>query len=85
MAMTYQLTRVPGVVLRLSDNAFVTPDPESEDYLMYEDWIRAGHTPDPDPNTSVLIEPPSPEERLAAVGLTVSDLQLLLSASTNLE
>jgi len=72
----YQLTTTTSI-LRLTDNAFIPPDPANTDYAAYLAWLEAGNTPDPAP------EPPAPEpltpaEKLAASGLTVVELKTLL-------
>jgi len=75
--MTYQLTQ-GDTILRLSDNAFIPPDPANTDYAAYLQWLSEGNTPLPAP------EPPkpaelTPAEKLAAAGLTVEELKALLS------
>ena len=72
----YQLT-ASDCILRLADNAFIPPDPANRDFAEYTAWLEAGNTPDPAP------EPPAPEpltpaEKLAASGLTVTELKALL-------
>lgn len=74
--MTYQLTSSDGI-LRLSDNAFIPPNPANTDYAIYLAWLEAGNTPEPAP----IPEPPvplTPAEKLAASGLTVEELKALL-------
>jgi len=72
----YQLTD-NTTILRLADNAFIPADTANVDYAAYLAWLEAGNTPDPAP------EPPAPEpltpaEKLAASGLTVTELKALL-------
>ena len=77
--MTYQLT-TGDTILRLSDNAFIPPDPANTDYAAYLAWVEAGNTPEPAP----IPEPPvelTPAEKLAASGLTVDELKGLLGLS----
>jgi hypothetical protein len=74
--MTYQLT-AGTAILRLSDDASIPADESNSDYSIYLQWLEAGNTPDPAP------EPPAPplltpEEKLAASGLTVEELKQLL-------
>jgi hypothetical protein len=74
----YQLTTGTNIK-RLSDGAFIPPDPGNTDYRDYLDWLAAGNTPEPAP------EPPAPPvltpaEKLAAAGLTVAELRELLAA-----
>jgi len=74
--MTYQLTQ-SGNFLRLEDQACIPPDPANTDYATYLAWLEAGNTPDPAP----IPEPPvplMPAEKLAASGLTVTELKALL-------
>jgi hypothetical protein len=64
-------------VERLSDNAFIPFDPANTDYQAYLAWLEAGNTPEPAPEP----EPPrelTPEQKLAASGLSVEDLRQLL-------
>ena len=51
--MTYQLTTSTGIK-RLSDGAFIPPDPGNRDFADYTAWLDAGNTPEPAP------EPPPP-------------------------
>ena len=74
--MTYQLT-ASDCILRLTDNAFIPPDPANTDYAAYLAWVEAGNTPEPAP------EPPAPQEltaqeKLEAAGLTIEELKGLL-------
>jgi hypothetical protein len=73
--MTYQLT-TGDTILRLADNAFIPPDPANTDYLAYLEWVAAGNTPEPAPDTE-----PAPvlttEQKLEAAGLTVDELKTL--------
>jgi hypothetical protein len=74
--MNYQLGQ-GGVILRLSDNAFIPPDPANRDFVKYLAWVEAGNTPEP----ARTPEPPvalTPAEKLAASGLTVDELKGLL-------
>jgi hypothetical protein len=74
--MTYQLTN-NELILRLTDNAFIPPDPANTDYAAYLEWVEQGGIPDPAPEP----EPPvelTPAEKLAASGLTVAELKGLL-------
>jgi hypothetical protein len=74
--MTYQLT-TGDTILRLADNAFIPPDPTNRDYAEYLEWVAQGGVPEPAPEP----EPPpelTPEQKLAASGLSVEDLRQLL-------
>jgi hypothetical protein len=44
----YQLTQ-GDTILRLTDNAFIPPDPANTDYAAYLAWVEEGNTPDPAP------------------------------------
>jgi hypothetical protein len=73
--MTYQLTTT-DCILRLSDGAFIPPDPANTDYAAYLEWVAAGNMPEPAP----IPEPPAPlttEQKLEAAGLTVAELREL--------
>ena len=72
----YQLT-TGTTILRLADNAWIPPDPANRDFAEFTAWLKAGNTPEPAP----IPEPPvplTPAEKLAASGLTVSELKTLL-------
>ena len=72
----YQLT-TGDTILRLSDNAFIPPDPANTDYAAYLDWVAAGNMPEPPPAPT----PPlalTTEQKLKAAGLTVAELKELL-------
>lgn len=74
--MTYQLT-TSNCIKRLSDNAFIPPDPANVDFQTYQEWVSQGNTPlPPDP----LPEPIqlTPEQKLQQSGLTVEELKGLL-------
>ena len=72
----YQLT-TGDAILRLSDNAFIPPDPANTDYAAYLEWVEAGNTPEPTPEPEPVPEL-TPAEKLAASGLTVEELKELL-------
>jgi hypothetical protein len=73
--MTYQLT-TSDCILRLTDNAFIPPDPANTDYQAYLEWVEAGNMPEPAPEPA-----PAPvlttEQKLEAAGLTVAELKEL--------
>jgi len=74
--MTYQLT-TGDTILRLTDNAFIPPDPANTDYAAYLQWVGQGGTPEPAPAPPAPVEL-TPAEKLAASGLTVGELKELL-------
>jgi hypothetical protein len=74
--MFYQLTN-GETIKRLSDNAFIPPDPANTDYAVYLEWLEAGNTPEPAPEPPAPVEL-TPAEKLAASGLTVEELKQLL-------
>lgn len=77
--MTYQLTN-NDTILRLTDNAFIPPDPANTDYAAYLAWLDEGNTPLPAPAPE-----PAPvlttEQKLEAAGLTVAELKELFGLS----
>jgi hypothetical protein len=77
--MTYQLT-TGDTILRLTDNAFIPPDPANTDYQAYLAWLDDGNTPEPAPAPE-----PAPvlttEQKLEAAGLTVAELKELFGLS----
>jgi hypothetical protein len=73
--MTYQLTTGTSI-LRLSDNAFIPPDPANTDYAAYLEWVEAGNTPEPAPEPVAPVELTT-EQKLEAAGLTVAELKAL--------
>ena len=46
--MDYRLTTY-GTIERLSDGAFIPPDPGNRDFATYTAWLEAGNTPEPAP------------------------------------
>jgi len=72
----YQLTTIDAI-LRLTDGAFIPPDPANTDYAAYLQWVEQGGTPDPAPEPPAPVEL-TPAEKLAASGLTVDELKELL-------
>jgi len=74
--MTYQLT-TGDTILRLTDNAFIPPDPGNTDYQQYLLWLEEGNTPLP-PDPIPEPEPLTPQQKLEAAGLTVEELKDLL-------
>jgi len=78
--MTYQLTQ-GDTIQRLSDNAFIPPNPDNADYQAYLAWVEEGNEPLPVPAPEPAPEL-TPAEKLAASGLTVAELKELLGLPT---
>ena len=74
--MTYQLTQTE-CILRLSDSAWIPPDPANTDYAAYLEWVAAGNTPEPAPEPEPVPEL-TPAEKLANAGLSIDELKGLL-------
>jgi hypothetical protein len=74
--MTYKLTTSPSIY-RISDGAFIPPDPDNRHYQEYLSWLEEGNEPLPaDPLPT--LESQTPQQKLEASGLTVEELKSLL-------
>jgi hypothetical protein len=74
--MNYQLTN-STTIKRLSDNAFIPPDPANTDYQEYLRWLEEGNEPLP-PDPEPTPEPLTAQQKLEAAGLTIEELKGLL-------
>jgi hypothetical protein len=72
----YQLT-TGSTIKRLLDGAFIPADPANIDYRLYLEWANCGNTPAPADPPPVVPEP-TPEQKLAAAGLSLDELKQLL-------
>lgn len=72
----YQSRFDTDAVVRLSDNMIIGPEHEQE-WSEYQSWVADGNTPLP-PDPLPVYTPPTTEEKLASVGLSLSDLKSAL-------
>ena len=72
----YQLTTSTSIK-RLSDGAFIPPDPANTDYAAYLAWLEEGNTPLPAPPEPEPAPVLTTEQKLEAAGLTVAELREL--------
>jgi hypothetical protein len=75
--MTHYKITQENTILRLSDNAFIPPDPANTDYQQYLLWLEEGNEPLP-PDPIPEPEPLTPQQKLEAAGLTIEELKELL-------
>lgn len=76
--MTYKLAK-NNLVVRLRDDTYIPAEPTLIDYQEYQEWVKAGNSPlpaDPDPAST----PVTAADKLASIGLTVSDLLNLMKS-----
>lgn len=75
--MSFKLT-TKGFIRRLSDGAWIPPDPDNLDYQKYLKFVADGGTPepaDPDPVPVQL----TVEEKLELLGIKISDLKVAIN------
>lgn len=67
-------------ILRLADNAFISSDPNNQDYRAYLNWLKEGNEPLSAP-VSLISAERTIEEKLSSIGLSVDDLKSALGLS----
>lgn len=78
----YRLTSA-GIIVRISDNAFIPNDPENSDFRAYRRWVDEGNTPEPtEPVQPAVVERVSMRQaRLALLGAgLLNDIEAALAA-----
>lgn len=75
----YQSRFDTDAVVRLSDNMVIGPENLAE-WAEYQAWVSKGNTPLA-PEPLPVYTPPTIEEKLASVGLSISDLKSALGLS----
>jgi len=75
--MSYQLQSRARSIRRLSDGAYIPPDPANTDYQEYLKWVEEGNTPLP-PDPIPEPEPLTAQQKLEAAGLSIEELKELL-------
>jgi hypothetical protein len=77
--MEYQARFDTVAVVRLSDNMIIGPE-HAQEWAEYMAWVSQGNKP-LEPEPLPVYTPPTIEEKLASVGLSISDLKSALGLS----